>query len=67
MSEKKSGTIKFFNEKKGFGFIKTDAGDIFVHANDCEDKQNLPRENDQVEFVLGESKKGACAKEVEIV
>ena len=35
MSEKQSGTVKFFNPDKGFGFIRRDGKqDVFVHAND---------------------------------
>ncbi len=63
----KSGTVKFFNKDKAFGFITTnDGGDIFFHLNDCQNKL-APYENDHVEFTIGEGKKGVCAKEVRSV
>lgn len=43
-----SGTVKFFNDMKGFGFIESANGDVFVHINDCGGAQ--PVEGDQVSF-----------------
>ncbi|GAB3965931.1 cold-shock protein [Spirosoma terrae] len=60
------GTVKFFNELKGFGFISPKDGqpDIFVHASGLIDQI---RENDQVKFNLVEGKKGINAVDVEVV
>jgi len=51
------GTVKFFNDSKGFGFIKDDASEkeYFVHVTGLIDEI---RENDQVSFDLQEGKKG---------
>ena len=58
----KTGTVKFFNEAKGFGFIKDEQGqEIFVHATGLEDKI---RENDTVNFEVAEGKKGLNAVNV---
>ncbi len=58
------GTVKFFNETKGFGFIKSDAGqEIFVHVSDLKDKI---RENDTVEFDIQDGKKGLNAVNVKL-
>ncbi len=59
----KTGTVKFFNEAKGFGFIKVDdsSDEIFVHANDL--KETI-RENDRVQFEVAEGKKGLNATNV---
>ncbi len=60
------GTVKFFNNTKGFGFIKpSDSGDdIFVHSSGLIDEI---RENDQVEFDVEEGKKGLNAVNVKVL
>jgi cold shock protein len=57
------GTVKFFNDAKGFGFIKPSNGgeDIFVHVNGCIDKI---AENDVVEYDVENGKKGLNAVNV---
>ena len=57
------GTVKFFNDAKGFGFIKpSDSGeDIFVHSSGLIDEI---RENDQVEYEVERGKKGMNAVKV---
>ena len=59
------GIVKFFNESKGFGFIKDEASDkeYFVHASGLSDQV---RENDQVTFDLQEGKKGLNAVNVKL-
>ena len=60
----KKGTVKFFNEAKGFGFIKEDNGqEIFVHASGL--KEDI-RENDTVSFDIQEGKKGLNAVNVQL-
>ncbi len=60
------GTVKFFNNTKGFGFIKPSDGgdDIFVHSSGLIDEI---RENDQVEFDVEEGKKGLNAVNVKVL
>lgn len=61
----KKGTVKFFNEAKGFGFIKIENGeDIFVHSSGLKDSI---RENDEVTFEIEKGKKGMNAVNVELV
>ena len=59
------GTVKFFNEAKGFGFIKDDdsSKEYFVHANGLIDHI---RENDEVSFDLEEGRKGINAVNVKL-
>ena len=56
----KTGKVKFFNETKGFGFIKFDDSDqeIFVHATGLIDQI---REDDNVAFEVAEGRKGLNA------
>jgi len=61
-----NGTVKFFNESKGFGFIVDDDSktEYFVHVSGLVDKIN---EGDTVEFELTEGKKGLNAVNVKII
>jgi CspA family cold shock protein len=59
------GTVKFFNETKGFGFIKDDNGqEIFVHVSGLNDEI---REGDVVSFDTQQGRKGINAVNVQIV
>ena len=60
------GTVKFFNETKGFGFIKENDSDNehFVHVTGLVDEI---KEGDEVEFELKEGKKGMNAINVKVV
>jgi len=60
-----TGTVKFFNETKGFGFIKVDGTgeEVFVHVSGLKDEI---RENDSVSFELQEGKKGLNAINVRV-
>ncbi len=59
-----SGTVKFFNETKGFGFIKDNSNgqDIFVHVTGL--KGVVIKEGDVVDFDVEEGKKGVNAVNV---
>jgi CspA family cold shock protein len=61
----KNGTVKFFNETKGFGFIKDESSgqDIFVHSSGL--TENI-RENDNVVFEVEQGKKGLNAVNVKL-
>jgi cold shock protein len=63
LSKMSKGVVKFFNDTKGFGFIKEDETqkEYFVHASGLIDKI---RENDIVTFELEEGKKGLNAVKV---
>lgn len=60
------GTIKWFNSKKGFGFIEQEAGDdVFVHFSAIEMSGfKTLSEGERVEFEVEENDKGLAAKKV---
>ncbi|WP_299257466.1 cold-shock protein [uncultured Aquimarina sp.] len=60
------GTVKFFNDSKGFGFITEEGSnkDHFVHISGLIDEV---REGDEVEFDLQEGKKGMNAVNVKVL
>jgi cold shock protein len=59
------GTVKFFNESKGFGFITDDSNgeEIFVHASGLIDKV---KEGDKVTYESARGKKGMNAVDVKL-
>jgi cold shock protein len=61
-----TGIIKFFNETKGFGFVKDNGTDqeFFVHVSGL--KQPV-KQNDEVEFEVSEGKKGLMAINVKVI
>jgi CspA family cold shock protein len=63
---KNKGTVKFFNDAKGFGFITEEGSnkEHFVHISGLIDEI---RENDRVEFELQEGKKGLNAVNVKVI
>ena len=61
-----NGTVKWFNQRKGFGFIEREGAekDLFVHKTNVEGDIN---DGDKVEFEVGESEKGPSATKVKRV
>ncbi|MDR9387754.1 MAG: cold-shock protein [Balneolaceae bacterium] len=66
MSDREVGTVKWFHNGKGYGFITRENGDdIFVHFSEIQiDGFKKLLEGQKVEFVLGEGDKGLHASEV---
>jgi CspA family cold shock protein len=64
-----TGTVKFFNAEKGFGFITREGGpDVFVHFSAITgDGYKTLNEGDTVEFVVGQGRKGDEAQQVRVV
>ncbi len=60
------GRIKFFNRRRGYGFIEAESldRDVFVHVTDLEDRVS---KGDQVTFDIEPSEKGLEAKNVRLV
>ena len=62
-----TGTVKWFNDQKRFGFITPDddGKDLFVHANSIEG--GTLQENDKVQYEVGQGQKGPCAENVSLL
>ena len=66
MTEKETGTVKWFNDAKGYGFISREAGeDVFVHHSSIEGEgfRSLS-ESQRVEFAVEQGPKGLQAVRV---
>ena len=63
MDNKTTGTVKFFNADKGFGFIKPDDGsaDVFFHVTSLREGDDV-REDSAVKFEMGKDEKSGKAK-----
>ena len=62
------GTVKWFNDEKGFGFIVPEGGgkDLFVHQSEIKNSggRRTLLENQEVTYEVGQGQKGPCAVEV---
>lgn len=69
MSNRTSGTVKWFNDEKGYGFITPDDGsnDLFVHFKAIQgDGFKSLKEGQKVTFVAAKGQKGMQAEEVQV-
>ena len=70
MSERQTGTVKWFNDQKGFGFIEPEGGekDVFVHHSAIEaDGFKSLSEGQRVEFTVEQGQKGPNAAQVRTI
>lgn len=69
MSAREKGTVKWFNNDKGFGFIKREQGeDVFVHFRSITGGgYKSLTEGQRVEFTVGQGQKGLQAEEVAVI
>ena len=66
MSDKITGTVKWFNENKGFGFIERESGaDVFAHFSAIENAgYKTLAEGQRVEFIVTQGQKGPQAENI---
>ena len=69
MSDRKEGTVKWFNSSKGFGFISQESGDdVFVHFQSIQSEgYKTLDEGQRVEFSVTEGQKGLQASDVKVI
>jgi CspA family cold shock protein len=69
MAERETGTVKWFNDSKGFGFIVREQGsDVFVHHSAIKgDGYHSLKEDQKVEFTVTQGAKGPQAEDVTIL
>lgn len=69
MSNKTTGSVKWFNETKGFGFIKQENGpDVFAHFSAIKgDGFRSLAEGQKVSFVISQGQKGPQAEEITVL
>ena len=66
MSDKITGTVKWFNENKGFGFIEREGGpDVFAHLSAIQSEgYKTLAEGQRVEFIVTDGQKGPQAEQI---
>ena len=66
MSDKITGTVKWFNENKGFGFIEREGGpDVFAHFSAIQSSgYKTLAEGQRVEFIVTDGQKGPQAEQI---
>lgn len=63
-----NGTVKWFNEQKGFGFIASEGKDYFVYFKEIQGQGfKTLKEGQKVQFTPGTSAKGVCANGVSVL
>ncbi len=68
MSDRVTGTVKWFNSSKGYGFISSENGDVFVHYQSIQgDGFKTLEDGQKVEFEILDTDKGPQAKDVNLV
>ncbi len=69
MSNRQTGTVKWFNDEKGFGFTTPQSGDdLFVHFKAIQsDGFKSLKEGQQVSFIATRGQKGMQAEEVQVI
>ncbi|WP_139852160.1 cold-shock protein [Acinetobacter pullicarnis] len=69
MSNIVTGTVKWFNETKGFGFIQQDSGpDVFAHYSEIQSSGfKVLNEGQRVEFEVTDGKKGPQASSIKVI
>lgn len=59
-----SGIVKWFDKKRGYGFVESDKGDIFLHYSNFKDPSLLLKDKDIISFDIENGEKGLKAKNI---
>lgn len=68
VADREKGTVKWFNNTKGYGFIQRESEkDVFVHQNAIRNRFDELKEGDSVEFNVVQGQKGLQAEDVTVL
>ena len=58
------GNVKWYDKKKGYGFVDHEGQDVFIHYSEITEKEFIPENNELISFKVVKGEKGPKAKEI---
>ena len=67
LRDRKRGTLRWYNNRRGYGFVRGEQGDVFLHASSLPAEKPKLRTGQTMEYRLTQTDRGPAASDVEIV